>query len=157
MPQHSETRLLPYTPQQMFDLVADIEKYPEFLPWVIGARILEQGEQSLVATLVVGFKMLRETFTSRVTLSPPQEITVTYVAGPLKYLSNHWRFDPAPEGVSVGFDVAFAFRSRVFENIVGTLFSDAVRRTVSAFEKRADALYTAGKADLSKSNATRTA
>jgi coenzyme Q-binding protein COQ10 len=157
MPKHRDTRLLPYTPEQLFDLVADVARYPDFLPWIIGARIQSRQQQLLVADLVVGFKMFRERFTSKVILERPNRITVDYVAGPLKHLSNHWSFTPEAGGTRLNFEVDFEFRNRLFETMVGALFSDAVRRMIHAFEKRAHDLYGVDKADLSSSRAVRTA
>ncbi len=157
MPKHRDTRLLPYTPKQLFDLVADVARYPEFLPWVIGARIQSSDDQAMVTDLIVGFKMFRERFTSKVNLERPTNITVHYVAGPLKHLSNHWRFTPEGAGTRLDFEVDFEFRNRLFETMVGTLFSDAVKRMIQAFEKRAHDLYAADKAHLSNSSAARTA
>ncbi len=157
MPRHHDTRLLPYTPHQLFDLVADVARYPEFLPWVVGARVQSRSETEMVADLIVGFKMFRERFTSKVMLDRPQMITVNYVAGPLKHLSNSWRFTPEDNATRIMFEVDFEFRSRLFETMVGALFSEAVRHMVQAFENRAKALYAGDNADLSKSSAARTA
>jgi coenzyme Q-binding protein COQ10 len=158
MPKHHDTRLLPYPPHQLFDLVADVARYPEFLPWVVGTRITSRNDTAMVADMLVGFKMFRERFTSKVLLDRPNSIRVDYVAGPLKHLSNSWHFTPEGAGTRIDFDVDFEFRSRLFETMVGALFSDAVRRMIHAFERRAHALYADGdKADLSKSSATRTA
>ncbi len=93
MPTHAEQRVLPYTPEQLFALVADIERYPEFLPWCIGARIKERQPNLVVADLIIGFKVFRERFTSRVVLDPPRKIDVTYAEGPFRYLNNHWTFE----------------------------------------------------------------
>ena len=143
MPKHSETRALPYTPDQMFDLVADVGRYQEFLPWVIGTRVRSREETGIVADLIVGFRALRETFSSRVLLDRPGDhIRVEYLEGPLKYLRNDWRFrDDGKGGCLVDFFVEFEFRSRVFEAIAGTIFGEAVRKMVGAFETRAAALY----------------
>lgn len=142
MYRHSETRHLPYTPEQIFDLIADVPRYPEFLPWVVGVRIRSKSDTMLVADMIVGFKMLREAFTSKVTLERPHRIHVDYVEGPLKYLHNDWRIRPGEGGGSeIDFDVAFEFRSKMFEKLAGTVFSEAVRRMAAAFEKRAAALY----------------
>lgn len=155
MPKHSETRKLPYTPEQMFDLVADVGEYPRFLPWVIGTRLKSRSDTALVADLVVGFKMLRETFTSRVTLDRPRHIHVDYLDGPLRYLYNDWHFEPAPEGgCLVYFKVEFEFRSRMFEALAGAVFGEALRRMIGAFEKRAAQLYGTG---INSSSAHRTA
>ena len=142
MPRHSETRHLPYTPEQLFDLVADVERYNEFLPWVVAVRIRSASDKEIVADLVVGFSAFKERFTSRVTLDKPQRIHVEYIEGPLKYLHNEWRFDPAPEGgTNLFFSVDFAFRSRIFQALAGEMFDRALRRMTDAFERRAAALY----------------
>lgn len=141
MPTHAERKILRYTPEQMFDLVADVRRYPEFLPWCVGARVLSRDEQVLVADLTIGFKMFRETFRSRVGLERPGHIHVTYETGPFRYLNNHWRFRPVPEGVDVDFFVDFEFRSRILQMAIGMVFNEAVRLMVRAFERRAMALY----------------
>ncbi|WP_137125249.1 type II toxin-antitoxin system RatA family toxin [Roseomonas sp. HF4] len=141
MPTHAERKILRYTPEQMFDLVADVRRYPEFLPWCVGARVLTRDEQVLVADLTIGFKMFRETFRSRVGLERPGHIHVTYETGPFRYLNNHWRFRPVPEGVDVDFFVDFEFRSRILQMAIGVVFNEAVRLMVRAFERRAMALY----------------
>ena len=141
MPKHSETRHLPYTAEQMFDLVADVRRYPEFLPWVSAMRVRQDGEGETVADMIVGFKGLRETFTSRVEKTRPERISVEYVDGPLKYLRNDWRFRPEPGGCAVDFAVDFAFKNRVFEMLAGQVFGTALRRMIGAFEDRAAKLY----------------
>lgn len=142
MPRHSETRHLPYTPEQLFDLVADVERYNEFLPWVVAVRVRSATEQEIIADLVVGFSAFKERFTSRVTLDKPGRIHVDYIEGPLKYLRNEWRFDPAPDGgTNLFFSVDFAFRSRIFQALAGEMFDRALRRMTDAFERRAAALY----------------
>ena len=141
MPTHAEERVLPYTPEQLFAVVADIERYPEFLPWCVGARIKERQSNFIVADLIIGFRMLRERFTSQVSLSPPRRIDVTYAEGPFRYLNNHWTFTPAAGGCKVGFFVDFEFKSRLLQRLIEVLFSEAVRRMVGAFEKRAHDLY----------------
>jgi coenzyme Q-binding protein COQ10 len=141
MPTHAEQRLLPYTPEQLFALVADIERYPEFLPWCVGARIRERGPNEIVADLIIGFRMFRERFTSRVALDPPHRIDVTYTEGPFRYLNNHWIFDKAPGGCRIDFLVDFEFKSRVLQRVIEVLFGEAVRRMVAAFERRAAQLY----------------
>jgi len=149
MPRHSETRHLPYTPEQLFDLVADVERYNEFLPWVVAVRIRSASDQEIVADLVVGFSAFKERFTSRVTLDQPHRIHVDYIEGPLKYLRNEWRFDPAPDGgTNLFFSVDFAFRSRIFQALAGEMFDRALRRMTDAFERRAAILY-----GISKSSA----
>ncbi len=141
MPTHAEQRFLPYTPEQLFDLVADVERYPEFLPWCVGARIRERRDTLVVADLLIGFRMFRERFTSRVTLDRPRRIDVAYSEGPFRYLDNHWIFEPAEGGCRIDFFVDFEFRSRVLQALIGALFNEAVRRMVHAFETRARALY----------------
>jgi coenzyme Q-binding protein COQ10 len=141
MPTHAEERVLPYMPEQLFALVADIERYPEFLPWCVGARIRERRPDLVVADLIIGFRMFRERFTSRVSLSPPGRIDVTYAEGPFRYLSNHWTFTPIAGECRVGFFVDFEFESRLLQRLIEVLFSEAVRRMVGAFEKRARDLY----------------
>ena len=141
MPTHAEKKVLRYSPEQMFDLVADVRRYPEFLPWCVGARILSPTEGELVADLTIGFKMFRETFRSRVTLERPGHIHVTYENGPFRYLNNHWRFKPVPQGTEVDFFVDFEFRSRILQMAIGVVFNEAVRLMVRAFERRAMALY----------------
>ena len=136
----------------MYDLVADIESYPEFLPWCLAARNRKRentGDGEVVwSDLVVGFKLIRERFTSKVRLSPmaeghsPARIDVEYVDGPLKFLRNHWVFLPGENGgCEIDFYVEFEFRNRIFQKLIGTLFHEAVTRMVGAFEKRADTLY----------------
>ncbi len=141
MPTHAENRLLPYTPEQLFDLVADIERYPEFLPWCVAARIRSREEATVVADLMIGFKMIRERFTSRVALTPKTRIDVVYSDGPFKHLHNHWIFEPAEGGCQIDFFVEFEFRSRTLQKIIEVLFHEAVRRMVAAFEARARVLY----------------
>src|SRR6185437_10377184 len=111
MPKHAERRHLPYRADQLFDLVADVERYPEFLPWCTGARIRERTDNVIVADLLIGFRMVRERFTSRVTLNRPDRIDVAYSEGPFRYLENHWKFEPLSDGSCViDFYVAFEFR-----------------------------------------------
>ena len=146
MPRHSETKYLPYSPEQMFDLVADVARYNEFLPWVSAVRVRSASETEMVADLIVGFNAFKERFTSRVTKTRPSAITVDYIEGPLKYLKNEWRFEPAPEGgTNIFFSVDFAFKSRLFETLAGAMFDRALRRMTGAFEQRAVALYGSSK------------
>ena len=138
-----------YTPTQMFDLVADVARYDEFLPWVVAVRVRSSSEAETVADLVVGFSAFKERFTSRVTKQRPDRIMVDYIEGPLKYLKNEWRFEEAADGgTEVFFSVDFAFKSRLFENLAGAMFDRALRRMTGAFEQRAAALY-----GISKSSA----
>lgn len=147
MPRHSETRRLPYTPDQMYDLVADVARYGEFLPWVTAIRVRSASETEMVADMIVGFKGLRETFTSRVVKHRPTDIRVDYVDGPLKHLTNEWSFRPAAGGgCEVDFCVDFAFKNRMFEMLAGQVFDKALRKMIGAFEARAAELYGASGA-----------
>ena len=154
MPRHTEKRTLPYTPEQLFDLVADVQSYADFLPWVAAVRVRSDNETETVADLVVGFRALKETFTSRVTKRRPHEIETDYVEGPLKFLHNSWKFAPDGRGGTVvEFCVDFAFRNRIFEALAGQMFDRALRRMIGAFEERAHALYGAGESGSSSSSA----
>ena len=142
MPRHSETRALPYSPEQMFDLVADVGRYSEFLPWVSAVRVRSDSSTEMVADLMVGFKALREKFTSKVTKTRPASIHVDYLDGPLKYLRNDWKFaSDGAGGTLVDFSIEFEFKSRIFEMIAGQMFDRALRMMIGAFEERAAALY----------------
>lgn len=142
MPKHSETRRLPYSPDQMFDLVADVRRYPEFLPWVSAIRVRSDSATEMVADMIVGFKGLRETFTSKVAKARPERIHVDYLDGPLQHLHNEWLFKPDGEGgCLVDFSVDFAFKNRMFEMLAGQMFDRALRKMIGAFETRAAALY----------------
>ena len=143
MPTHAEKRRVPHSPEEMFALVADIEKYPEFLPWCVGARIRSRTDTLLVADLIIGFKGIRESFTSRVALDrEAMTIDVTYQDGPFKYLNNNWKFGNAEaDQCALDFYVDFEFKSRILQKMIEMLFSEAVRRMVNAFEQRAAQLY----------------
>ena len=150
MPTHAEKRAMPYSPEQLYALVAEVDRYPEFLPWCIAARLKTREANVAVWDLVIGFKMIRERFTSRVTLAPPEvdkapRIDVAYADGPFRYLNNHWIFERQPDGTTViDFFVDFEFRSKLLQSIMGVLFNEAVRRMVAAFEARARQLYGSG-------------
>jgi len=141
MPTHAEKRVLPYAPKQMYDLVADIERYPDFLPWCLAARITKRGEGMVEADLVIGFKMFRERFTSRVELARPKRIDVVYTDGPVRHLENRWGFESRPEGCMIDFYVDFELRSALLQSLIGGLFTEAAHRMVRAFEGRARTLY----------------
>ena len=147
-----ELRRLAYSPEQMFDLVADVGRYAEFLPWVIATRVRADSETEMLADMVVGFAALREKFSSRVVKDRPGSITVHYLEGPLKDLANGWQFRAIEGGCEVDFAVSFSFRSALFERLAGQYFDRAFRKMVSAFEARAAQLY-----GSSSSSATRTA
>jgi coenzyme Q-binding protein COQ10 len=141
MPRYAEQKHVPYRPDQMFDLVADVARYPDFLPWCVGARIRSHTDAELVADLTIGFGPFRESFTSRVTLERPGHITVRYENGPFRYLNNRWSFSEDPRGCLIDFFVDFEFRSRVLQMAIGAVFTEAVRRMVYAFLKRAREVY----------------
>ncbi len=146
MPTHSETRQLPYSAQQMYDLVADVGSYPEFLPWTAAARIRSNqdfGDHRVMdADLVISFKVFRERFTSRVVLWPDVlKIDTEYLDGPFKHMMSNWQFEDREGGCTVHFHVDFEFRNAILQKIIGVVFNEAMQRVVKAFEKRADALY----------------
>ncbi|MGE5516656.1 MAG: type II toxin-antitoxin system RatA family toxin [Bacteroidota bacterium] len=143
MPTHAEKRALPYTPDQLFNLVADVERYPEFLPWCVAARIRKREGDVFFADLVIGFKMIRERYTSKVVLNrAANRIDVHYTEGPFHHLNNHWIFHPAEDGGTViDFYVDFEFRSKLLQKVIGALFNEAVRLMVASFEKRARQLH----------------
>ena len=143
MPSHHERRELPHSAAQMYDLVADVRRYPEFLPWVSAIRVRQDSDAEMLADMIVGFKSLRETFSSQVIKTPKSEIVVNYLDGPLKYLYNRWLFEDQPSGGSVvDFTVEFAFRNSIFEALAGQFFDSALRKMTGAFVARADKLYT---------------
>ena len=138
MPRHAEKRVLPYAPGDLFDLVARVEDYPQFLPWCLATRVRKREDHGFDADMTIGFKVFREAFTTRVDLDRPHDIKVSYKYGPFRNLSNHWQFVPNEDGTTtVDFEVNFQFRSRIFERLIGGVFTEAVHRMVSAFEKRA--------------------
>ncbi|MDG1067741.1 MAG: type II toxin-antitoxin system RatA family toxin [Sulfitobacter sp.] len=146
MPTHSETRKLPYSAKQMYDLVADVGKYPQFLPWTAAARIkstTDKGDHTVMdADLIISFKVFRERFTSRVMLWPtPMKIDTEYLDGPFKYMKSNWAFHDVDGGCEVDFFVDFEFKNAILQKIIGVVFNEAMQRVVKAFEKRAQALY----------------
>ncbi|MGI9436161.1 MAG: type II toxin-antitoxin system RatA family toxin [Geminicoccaceae bacterium] len=142
MPTHAEKRHLPYSQKQLFDLVAEVDRYPEFLPWCTACRITKRDGNMFLADLVVRFKVFTERFHSKVTLHKHEQIDVEYIDGPFRYLNNHWRFIPEDDGSCViDFFVDFEFRSKVLQALIGLLFNEAVSRMVGAFEARARDLY----------------
>jgi coenzyme Q-binding protein COQ10 len=141
MPTHAQRKVLRYTPEQMYALVADVRRYPEFLPWCTMANILQEDEAKLVADMTIGFKMFRETFRSEVALERPSEVRVTYLNGPFRYLNNTWKFLAHPAGCEVDFYVDFEFRSALLQAAIGLVFNEAVQLMVRAFERRAMALH----------------
>jgi len=146
MPSHSEQQLSRYSPRQLFDMVADVEKYPEFLPWCRAARIIERKDNVFLGELIISFAHITESYTSKVILSQEAgTIDVAMVKGPFEYLTNHWKFTATEGGTNIDFALDFKFRSRVLEKLIGGLFSKASAKMVDAFKARADALY--GKVD----------
>lgn len=142
MPGIHEVRRLPYSAEQMFDLVADVGRYGEFLPWVVASRVRSNSETDMVADMLVGFKHLREKFTSRVVKERPRHIEVIYLDGPMKDLDNRWKFTPTADGgCEIDFCVDFTFRNSVFEALAGQYFDRAFRKMMAAFEERANQLY----------------
>ncbi len=128
----------------MYDLVVDVRHYPEFLPWVAAARIRSDSDGELLADLVVGFKALKETFSSRVLKTPKSKVIVEYLDGPMRHLHNQWLFEETTDGCIVDFTVDFAFSNRIFEALAGQYFNTAIRKMTDAFVKRAEALYGVG-------------
>jgi coenzyme Q-binding protein COQ10 len=146
MPYHAEKRLMPYSAQQMYDLVADVDRYPEFLPWCVAARIRKTTQSDhltvMDADLVIAFKVFRERFGSRVTMDGENKlIVVEYLDGPFKYLKNSWEFTQTEAGCEVDFYVDFEFKSKILQTLIGVVFGEAMGRIVGAFEDRAQNLY----------------
>ncbi|MEO0440357.1 MAG: type II toxin-antitoxin system RatA family toxin [Pseudomonadota bacterium] len=155
MPAHRETRELPHSAAQMYALVADVGRYQEFLPWVVGTRVRSDSDTEMTADVLVGFKGLREQFTSRVLKVPGKSITVDYLDGPLKMLHNEWHFRPRAEGGSyVDFYVEFTFKNRMFEKLAGQMFAKALHKMTSAFVARAEDIYGSNYSDVSGSSSS---
>lgn len=145
MPTHAEQRTLNYSPDQLFDLVASVDQYPKFLPWCLSSRITKREGAVFYADLIIGYKLVREKFTSKVILDSPNSIHVEYLSGPMRYLSNHWKFIANADGsTTIDFYVDFEFKNPVFQKLMGVFFNEIVKRMVSAFEARANALYANG-------------
>jgi len=148
MTTHAEKRNLPYTPEQLYALVADVKAYPDFLPWCLASRITKTEGNVFYADLVIGYKMVREKFGSKVTLNEPHHIHVEYLSGPMKYLSNHWKFIEEEDGsCTIDFFVDFEFKNKFLQNLIGVFFNEVVKRMVGAFEDRAKELYGASGLD----------
>lgn len=142
MPTHAEIKKSPFSATQMYDLVADVASYPDFLPWCLATRIRSNDGHIMIADMVIGFKMIREKYTSEVTLFPGKEVQIVYKNGPFKYLNSHWKFDEEPDGTcTIDFFVDFEFRSALLQKVMGAVFNEAVQLMMSAFEKRAIELY----------------
>lgn len=145
MPTHAEKKYLPYSSDQLFDLVSDVEKYGDFLPWCIACRKTKEEGDVIEADLIIGYKMIREKFKSRVTLDRPDHIRVEYLDGPMKSLSNEWKFIPDGDGCIIDFYVDFEFQNPMLQSVITLFFEKAVTRMVDAFEARAEMLYSASK------------
>jgi len=142
MPTHAEKRNIKHSSQHMFDLVSDVEKYPEFLPWCVGIRLKERTNKKIKADMIIGYKMFREKFSCKVELNSPDRIDVVYEQGPFKYLNNHWIFIDKNDGTClIDFFVDFEFKSTLLQKVIEMVFNEAVKIMVHAFEKRADAIY----------------
>lgn len=151
MPKFESVRRVNHSPEEMFALVADVERYPEFVPMcealTVRSRKERDGIAVLVADMSVGYKAIRETFTSQVVLKPDDlAIDVKYLDGPFRYLDNRWRFEPSGDGCDVHFNIDYEFKSRILGAVMGAVFDRAFRMFTTAFEKRADAIYGSGVA-----------
>lgn len=144
MTEYAEKKILPYTREQIFDVVADVEKYPQFLPWCTGLRVTKKAGPVVHADMMVAFRNFREQYSSRVRLDAPNSIKVTYIDGPFRYLENKWGFEEHPEGTLIDFHIDFEFKSRALQKLIGAMFDEAVHRMVNAFEERAHALHKSG-------------
>ena len=147
MTSHAETKYLPYTAREMFDLVADISSYPEFLPWCAAARVRKEIQKGVIkqieADLVISFKVFREKFGSRVLLDASKfTIETEYLDGPFRHMQSVWSFNNSEQGCEVNFNVDFEFKNAMLQSIIGLVFNDAMQRIVRAFERRAADLYT---------------
>jgi coenzyme Q-binding protein COQ10 len=146
MPSHAIEKILPYTPKQLYDLVADIDSYPKFIPWCEAARIWQKDGDVLLADMVIRFKGISGKYTSRVILDEADgEISVELAQGPFLHLYQGWKFSKVYGGTKVEFDIDFALRSKLLEKIVDLMFDDACGKMMDAFTKRANELY--GKTD----------
>lgn len=146
MPSHTEKRTVPYSSAQLFDIVMDIEKYPEFLPWCIGARINSRGKDRLEADVIIGYKVFREKFSSRVHFTKPSEIRVEYLQGPMSHLHNKWVFKDLKENqCEISFSVDFSLKAKILEGIIDQFFYKVLIKMINAFEARALQLYGAKK------------
>jgi len=138
MPRHTERRILPYSPETLYAIVADVKRYPEFLPWILEADIIKKTEQGFLADLTVGYKLFQDTYRSEVILTPHNRIEIRYIKGPFKHLQNHWIFSPASSnGVDIDFFIDFEFQSSLFQGMIQSVFTEAVKKMITAFEERA--------------------
>ena len=141
MPKFQQKRFVPYSAEEMFDLVADIERYPEFLPWCAATWVRPYGENAVLADMVIGYRVFRERFTTKDVFDRPNRIDISFHRGPFKHLTNYWAFHEVDGGCEVEFFIDFEFCSKFMERMIGMFFNEAVRLMVSAFEKRARVVY----------------
>ena len=142
MKKHYEKRFVDHSPEQMFNLVSNVKSYPDFLPWCLGSRIISNDDNTLIADLIVGFQIYREKFRSKVILNKNKNIIqVYYEDGPFKHLSNKWVFINHKSGCEINFYLEFEFKNIIFQTLIEKLFSEAVKKMVEAFEKRAEKIY----------------
>jgi coenzyme Q-binding protein COQ10 len=135
---HRETRSVPYPAELMYRVVSDVERYPEFLPWVVALRVLSRGDRHITAEMAVGYGALRERYTSDIALDPAaHRIDVRQTRGPFKILENHWQFTPKGEGCDITFSILFEFKSRLLQGVAGAKFEKAMLKMADAFEARA--------------------
>ncbi len=157
LPRHHEKRQVPYSPEQMFALVADVERYPEFLPWCVATRIRSRDEFSFTADLIAAFAAFREQYTSRVNLSPTDNtIVIEYLQGPFEHLTNKWVFVANEKGCEVDFDIDFRFKSKTLETLISGVFTKAIRKMTESFEQRAHKLYAVPAASAAQPTADTT-
>lgn len=142
MPTHAEKRILPYSAEQIFNLVADVEKYPEFLPWVLSSKIIKRESEKFIADLEIGYKIIRASYRSEVVLTPHLAIDINYINGPFHYLNNRWKFNQLNEKLmEVDFFIDFEFQSTYLQKLLQSAFGEVVSRMIKAFEKRAASIY----------------
>lgn len=145
MPSHSEQQVLTFTPQQMFDLVLDVEQYPDFLPWCVALRVRKRGVGEMFADMAVGFKMLREKYSSHITWQElddgSRHIHIQDAGGPFKFLETDWKFLPKGEGCEVDFRIDFEFNSVLLEKVMGGIFTEAAHKMMQSFVSRAEIIY----------------
>ncbi|AIK96404.1 type II toxin-antitoxin system RatA family toxin [Candidatus Odyssella acanthamoebae] len=142
MPTHAEKKILPYTPEQLFDLIADVAHYPEFLPWVDSANTYDHHDDSFTADVMIGYKIFTYPYKCRVHLVPKERIDIEYLTGPFHYLNNHWILKPLTEKLTeIDFYIDFEFNNPMLQSLLTPVFSEAVKRMIHAFEKRAAAIY----------------
>lgn len=141
MTHHAEERSLPYSAEFIFDIIADVENYPNFLPWVLDAKIVNTTDHGFIADLTIGYQFYKDTYRSEVILTPHERIVVRYIKGPFNYLHNRWVFIPtSPNSVDVNFFIDFEFKSSFFQGLIQTVFTHAVSKMITSFEDRARVL-----------------